>query len=207
MTNAVKNAVILASGSPRRKTLLERAGIPFEVMATGADEATDERDPAAYVLAISARKADEAVRRCLAEGRRDAAIIAADTIVFHGGEILGKPIDRPRAFAMLKKLQDSWHEVYTGITAAFIAGEEVRTVSDYCVTKVLFKPMSDDMISRYIDAHKPFDKAGAYGIQEQGGEIVERIEGDYENVVGLPIGKVMELLAAGGADAGGAVNR
>jgi len=186
--------IILASGSPQRKALMEKAGIPFEIMVTGANEDTAERDPAAYVLAVSARKADEAVRRCLAEGRRDAAIIAADTIVFHGGEILGKPKDAAHAFEMLKKLQASWHEVYTGMTAAFITGGNVETARDYDVTKVLFKPMSDARIKRYIDAYKPFDKAGAYGIQGQSGEIVEHIEGDYENVVGLPMRKVMELL-------------
>ena len=188
--------IILASGSPRRKELLENAGLRFVILVTDADETVDESyHPPKAVLEISRRKAEAAVAFCIAGGERHAVIMAADTIVCtDGGEILNKPADKTEAFSMLKKLEGRIHSVYTGMTVAVIDGENIKYRQDYCKTNVKFKPLTDTQIKAYIETEKPYDKAGSYAIQGNGGRIVENIEGDYNNVVGLPVGQLLEMM-------------
>lgn len=181
--------IILASGSPRRKALLEREGIEFEITVTGADEETDEtRPPEEVVALISRRKAESAVDVC---PYADAIIIAADTVVYKD-KIFGKPKDRADAIDILTTLQGGWHEVFTGMTIAFVSGERTEFVSDVCRTKVKFKPMTVAQIAEYVDNFAPYDKAGAYAIQDGGP--VERIDGDYDNVVGLPVKRLLKII-------------
>lgn len=190
-----KASIILASGSPRRRELLKNAGISFEVMVTDADENVDENmSPAEVVAAISMRKAEAAVNACRKADRERVIIIAADTIVYSGERVLGKPSGRDEAFEFLKLLANNRHDVYTGVTVAFVCGDNVEYARDVCRTEVIFKPLSDKQIEDYINTGEPFDKAGAYAIQGHGEELVERIFGDYDNVVGLPVGPLLRML-------------
>lgn len=191
----IKETIILASGSPRRKELLRNAGISFEVLVTDVDENVNRHvSPSEFVSIISKRKAGAAVKSCIDTGRKQVIIIAADTVVHIGDEILGKPADKDDAFRMLRLLENRWHGVYTGITVAFIDNDRAEYLQDFCHTKVKFKPLSNERISEYINTGEPFDKAGAYAVQGQGGDLVEKIVGDYNNVVGLPIDRLLKML-------------
>lgn len=180
---------ILASGSPRRKELLSGLGLDFEVrLLTGIDESYPEdltgREIARY---ISRRKA-EAYKASMAA---DELIITADTIVYLDGQVLGKPESEADAKAMLHRLSGRTHEVITGVTLL----TQTRQHTFDCVSKVTFSPLTDDEIAHYVATCKPLDKAGAYGIQEWIGYIgVERIEGSYFNVMGLPVQRLYREL-------------
>ena len=186
--------IILASGSPRRKQLLAQMGIEtFRVISSDADETVEPGlSPARIVETLSARKA-EAVAGHAKPGE---LVIAADTIVALDGAVLGKPADGPEAFRMLSALSGRRHQVYTGVT--LLRGGERRT--EHEVTTVTFRELTRDDITRYIATGEPMDKAGAYGIQGCGALLVERIEGDYFNVMGLPVGRLGRMLAGMGID-------
>lgn len=171
--------IILASGSPRRKELLSSLGLDFTVHVPFSDETREPREtPADYCRRVAIIKAIET----LAE-YRDALIIAADTIVSVRGEIFGKPKDRDDAFRMLKALQGRTHVVYTGLCVYDIQKLHSHVES----TAVKFRKMSDDEIRSYIATGECDDKAGAYAIQGKGSLLVESIDGDYFNVMGLPV--------------------
>ena len=178
----------LASGSPRRKQLLTELGLDFEVML----RAMEENIPAE----IEPQKAAEFLSRQKAaiypDISQSSIVIAADTVVLFKGKLLGKPVSRAEAIGMISLLSGQEHEVITGVCFAY-----KHLIHSFSVqTKVFFRPLSTEQIAFYVDTYQPFDKAGAYGIQEWIGMVgIERIEGDYYNVVGLPVGKVYaELL-------------
>lgn len=178
--------LILASGSPRRRELLERLGIPFSVITADIDEtAPEDAAPEEVVLDISARKAQAVF--C---ARPDCTVLAADTIVYHKGRILGKPKDFSDAVGMLRELSGDVHEVYTG--GWILSG----TQSDYFCerTRVEFFSLTEEEIFDYVSSMEPFDKAGGYGIQGLGALLVRGIEGDFYTVMGLPIGRVGRIL-------------
>lgn len=174
--------VVLASNSPRRKELLGGLGIRFEVRTLqGIDESfPDTLRGEEIPIYISGKKA-EAYRQTMAD---DEMIITADTIVYDGGDVLGKPQDREEAVRMLRQLSGHAHEVITGVSVV----TKARTTQFAATSKVYFAELTDDEIAYYVDTFRPFDKAGAYGIQEWIGFVgVTRIEGSYFNVMGLPI--------------------
>ena len=187
--NSEKYRIILASNSPRRKELLGGLGLPFEVrVMDGIDESYPATMPVSEVaLHIAGLKAD-AYRKTMA---KDELIITADTVVIVGNEILGKPHDEADAIRMLKLLSGRTHQVTTGV--CLIADNWERRFS--VTTDVTFKELTDEEIHYYIDTYKPFDKAGAYGIQEWIGYIgVTALKGSYYNVMGLPVQRIYEAL-------------
>ena len=184
-----KYRVVLASNSPRRKELLAGLGMPFEVrVLDGIDESYPDTIPVSDVaLHIAGLKAD-AYRTTMAS---DELIITADTVVIVGDEILGKPHSEADAIRMLKLLSGRTHQVTTGVCLIAEGWEKRFSVT----TDVTFKSLSDEEIHYYIDNYKPFDKAGAYGIQEWIGYIgVTALKGSYYNVMGLPVQRIYEAL-------------
>ena len=187
------NRFILASQSPRRKELLASIGLDFEVIVSDADESvvSKENTPVnVYVQELALIKAAASAKQVLKD--KNAIIISADTIVVLDGKILGKPKNEDDAFDMLKSLSGRTHEVYTGYCVMRI--KDGYTVCNSIKTEVTFKTISDDKILRYIRTSEPMDKDGAYGIQGIGGMLVEKIEGDYANVVGLPTSALADTL-------------
>jgi len=177
--------IILASQSPRRKQLLEMAEIPFEVVVTNTDETVPAgMDPRKAPQYLARLKADAVAHLMVG----DHLVIAADTIVLIDNDILGKPDDAGHAQQILQRLSGRMHEVITGVCMRTNAKEVAFSV----VTRVYFRPLTAAQISHYITHYKPYDKAGAYAIQEWIGVTgIEKIEGDYYNVMGLPIGEVL----------------
>lgn len=186
--------IILASGSPRRRELLERMGVrEFTVMSPDADESLEEGlPPAEQVERLSRRKA-EAVA---AQAGADALIIAADTVVALDGAILGKPADEEEAFRMLSALSGVRHQVYTGVTVT----RNGKTLTRHEVTSVDFRALEAEEVELYIATGECMDKAGAYGIQGYGALLIEGINGDYYNVVGLPVVCLARMLKEFGVD-------
>ena len=185
----MKYKLILASNSPRRKELLDGLGLPFEVrVLSGIDESyPDSMSVSDVALHIAGLKAD-AYRTTMAP---DAIIITADTVVIVANEILGKPVDETDAHRMLRLLSGRTHQVTTGV--CIVAKEWERRFA--VTTDVTFKTLTDEEIRYYVDTFKPFDKAGAYGIQEWIGYIgVTALEGSYFNVMGLPVQRIYEAL-------------
>jgi len=180
------NNIVLASGSPRRKELLSQVGIDFKVITSDADENSTKEQPGEYVLELSKIKA-ETVLNSLSE---DAVVIGADTIVYFDGKVLGKPKDEEDAFAMIKAISGNSHQVYTGVCICTKDG----CVGFYEKTDVFVYEMSDEEIWSYIKTGEPMDKAGAYGIQGRFAAYVKGIEGDYNNVVGLPVARLVHEL-------------
>ena len=177
--------VILASQSPRRKELMGLFHIPFTVRVSDADETMDPAlSPAEAVALVSRRKA-EAVSR-----KQDDVVIAADTIVVCGGQILGKPKDAADASRILHLLSGRDHQVMTGMT--LLRGDVCKTVTE--ITDIHFRALSDREIDAYIRTGEPMDKAGAYGIQGGAALFAERLQGDYYNVMGLPVCRLGQLL-------------
>jgi septum formation protein len=186
--------IILASQSPRRKELLGQMGLRgFKIVSPDVDEHMEGNpSPAQLVEELSLRKA-----RAVAEHEdADDLIIAADTVVALDGAVLGKPQDERDAFSMLSALSGNRHRVYTGVTV--MQGE--RTVTQSEETIVTFRELEPDEISHYIATGEPMDKAGAYGIQGLGALLVSGIEGDYFNVMGLPVYRLGRILADFGID-------
>lgn len=189
--------VILASASPRRRELLERAGVLFEVAHSPAEEIHDASIPPEELCERNAALKAEAV----AAIRPEAIVIGADTLVFIDGEPLGKPADLDEARAMLRKLAGRPHFVCTGVCVIFPDG---RRELFHDTTEVDFLPLDDAAIEDYLTVANPLDKAGAYGIQEYGERIISGISGSFENVMGLPVEKVVTVLTREtGCDAGG----
>ena len=184
-----KRKIVLASQSPRRRELLAGLISDFEIITDNSEEVAEpDLLPEEVVKKLAMQKASNVS----AKADDNAIIIAADTVVFIDGVILGKPADEDEARAMLRKLSGREHHVCTGI--AVIDNKTGKSVSDIQRTAVSFKPLSDGEIDRYIATKEPMDKAGAYGIQELGALFVEGIKGDYFNVVGLPVCKLAQIL-------------
>jgi len=180
--------IILASRSPRRRELLAQVGLAFAVAPADVDETVRPGEsPDAYAERLALEKA-----RAAAKGREKGTVIAADTIVVADGAIFGKPADENEARRMLHVLSGRRHEVLTALAVLDVSTE--RTSVRTSVTQVWFRDLSEREIDAYIATGEPLDKAGAYGIQERGALLVERIEGCYSNVVGLPLSLLGEML-------------
>ena len=201
--------IILASASPRRKALLEQIGMEFEICPAKGEEVITESRPDAVVSELSRQKAEEVAAGVLTYNEQhpdlatpqDILVIGADTVVAYGDEILGKPKDEADSGRMLTLLQGNTHSVYTGITLVFI--DKSGRTGEYCFfekTDVTMYPMDEDEINRYIATGEPMDKAGSYGIQGRCAIYIKQIEGDYNNVVGLPVARLYQELRRVGYD-------
>jgi len=180
--------IILASESPRRKYLLEQAGLRFSVIPSRFDEGSvSPTEPAETVTVLAEAKADEVSGRF-----PDSWVIGADTIVSIDGRILGKPASEKEAQRMLRQLSGRTHQVFTGFCIG--CRSKNRKFTDTATTDVVFKQLTEEEIRWYIQTREPFDKAGAYAIQGLGTFLVRRINGSYTNVVGLPVCEVIEYL-------------
>jgi septum formation protein len=185
--NHLCEKLILASGSPRRKELLTAVGWEFEAIVAGIDESVrPAEDPATYVQRLAKSKA-EAVAATLQHG----LVLGADTTVVVDDQMLGQPVDDADAKRMLQLLNGKWHEVLTGVAVVRVGGE---SRVDYETTRVRFAEMSEREVDWYISTGEARGKAGAYGIQGAAGLFIEEIEGDYFNIVGLPLRLVYELI-------------
>jgi septum formation protein len=183
--------LILASGSPRRKMLMEWAEYSFDVLVSDADESYDPAASPANIAISIAEKKIQALLDLKKVDLSDSIIVAADTIVVLEGEIIGKPVDRDNAIGILKKLSGKTHQV---ITAVCVQDEKQKKVFNDS-TLVSFHELSEEQIIHYVDTYKPYDKAGAYAIQEWIGVIgIKMIEGDFYNVMGLPVSRLVQLL-------------
>ena len=178
--------IILASQSPRRRELLGYIFSVFAVRPTHCDEHTAAPTPEGQALEVALRKGLAAAREAVPED----IVIAADTLVLSHGEVLGKPADRADAFRMLSMLSGSTCTVYTGVSVHH--GGQAYTLAER--SEVTFYPLSERQIDAYIDTGEPFDKAGAFGIQNKGALLIRRVEGDFYNVMGLPVGALAQLL-------------
>lgn len=179
--------VILASNSPRRREILGKF-INFEAVTTEVKEDNDfYKSPDTLVMALAFEKANS-----VAVKHEDAIVIGADTVVEIEGEILGKPKSREDAKRMMEKLRGKTHKVITGFSIIDLSSD--KKYMDYEVTEVVFKDLSDEDIEAYLNKAEYMDKAGAYGIQEEAALFVEKIEGDYLNIVGFPISKIYTVL-------------
>lgn len=234
----MKDRIVLASASPRRKELLEMLGFTAEIMPSHVDETVDEElQPWQIVEELSLRKASSVLDNLDIEEMKNGIVIGSDTIVVLNGIILGKPANHAEARAMLHKLQGKTHEVYTGVACvrfraaanarsehanSFISAEpatdssnvmrygdigEYRVLSKnpdsapdvitgHTVSKVTFRSMTDSEIEEYVRTGEPLDKAGSYGVQGFGALFVEKIEGDFYSVMGLPVNLLYEILSA-----------
>lgn len=181
--------IVLASQSPRRKQLLEWAELEFDIIVKQTDESFDAGMEITDVPVHIARNKALAVQSELSPGR---IVLAADTIVVLNGQVIGKPADREDAINILTSLSGNMHDVITGVVIR--RGEEEIAFAD--VTQVFFHALRRDEIEYYVDKYKPYDKAGAYAIQEWIGVVgIKRINGDFYNVMGLPVSRVMRELA------------
>lgn len=185
--------LVLASASPRRQQLISLIGLPVQIQPSQVSEDTPvEWTPIEIVEGLSLRKA-AAVREHLTHPIDESSIIVgSDTIVVLNGKVMGKPKDEQEAREMLEQLSGHTHEVYTGVTCLRVS--DATTVTTHRATKVTMRTLSSDQIARYVATGEPMDKAGAYGIQEIGSLLIESIEGDYFNVVGLPVSLLAVML-------------
>ena len=185
--------IVLASGSPRRRELLEMLGVDMKVIPAKGEEIPPEgAGPGELVMALASAKGREVAAQCSA----DSLVIAADTIVWLDGRVFGKPHSRDEAVSMLKTMSGRTHEVYTGVSVITSGGETL----EYEVSKVTFRELSEDEINAYVDTGEPMDKAGAYGAQGRGALFVRRIDGDFFNVMGLPVCRLGQMLRKQGVE-------
>ena len=181
---------VLASASPRRKELLTQIGIPFRICVSDAEEIITQKHPEDIVKELAQIKAGEVFER----GNQDAVVIGADTIVAYNENILGKPKTEEEAYDMIKMLQGNTHQVYTGMSIIWQEEGNTKIRSYASKTEVELYDMSEEEIRSYIATKEPYDKAGAYGIQGYFARYVKQIRGDYNNVVGLPVGSLYQIL-------------
>ena len=183
--------IILASQSPRRRELLTQIGLKFEVIPSTVEEVITSANPVEVVQELAQQKARDVAEVAGREMAKDSLlVIGADTIVVYEGKILGKPEDKEDAVRMLTMLQGKEHSVYTGV--ALFSGEQEIFFSEE--TRVQMCPMTPEEILWYVNTGEPMDKAGAYGIQGLCARFIRQIQGDYNNVVGLPVGRIYQEL-------------
>ena len=184
--------IILASKSPRRREILELLGLDFTIETADTDEFCDICDPYDRVATLASQKGEAVLQKKLSEAQdlNDTLIIACDTLVYIDGEFLGKPKDREDAYRMLTLLSGKSHEVWSGIYIYFNG----KAISRAEVTKVNFCEMSHEEKQRYLDSGEPHDKAGAYAVQGKAAVYIKGLEGDYFNVVGLPVNLLYRIL-------------
>lgn len=190
---------ILASASPRRKELLKKTGVSFEIIPSSIEERITKTVPSDIVMELAEQKARavfSSLEPCQisSDKAEDITVIGSDTIVVYRGEILGKPADKSEAFDMLSMLSDRTHQVYTGVSLIVKKHGETRVHTFYEKTDVTFYPIHKDDLHAYVESGDSLDKAGAYGIQGDFAIHVKEIKGDYNNVVGLPIGRLYQEL-------------
>lgn len=180
--------LVLASASPRRRALLVQIGMEAEIIPCTTEEKITTDVPEEAVLKLSCQKAED-VARCRQAGTY---VMGADTVVVIDGKILGKPASHEEAYQMISLLEGKTHQIYTGVTLIYcgLNGNKVRSFVEK--TEVTLYPMSDREIRTYADSEEPMDKAGAYGIQGKFAAFIKGIDGDYNNVVGLPVGRVYQ---------------
>ena len=195
--------IILASASPRRRELLEQVGVEFEICPAKGEEVITHTSPEDVVLELSRQKAQEVAAGILSYNTshpelttpQDILVIGADTVVAYEGNILGKPRDEADASRTIAMLAGHTHSVYTGVALVFMdASGRAGVHSFYEKTDVTVYPMNEQEIARYVASKEPMDKAGSYGIQGQAAAFVKEIHGDYNNVVGLPVGRLYQEL-------------
>ena len=180
--------IILASKSPRRKEILENLGLKFDIMTADADESSDITNPDKLVTTLAERKGRAVVEKL--DEKSDRLVIACDTLVYADGEFLGKPKDRIDAERMIKLLSGKKHLVVSGIYL-YLNGKEVTAAAQ---TGVVFDEMTDSEIAEYINSPEPYDKAGGYAVQGLASVYISGLEGDYFNVVGLPVNLLCKTL-------------
>ena len=185
--------IILASGSPRRRELLDQIGTKYEVRPSEADETITSTIPSEVVKELALRKGKEVA----AHYEEEVVILSADTVVANEGKILGKPKDDEEAAEMINSIQGKSHEVYTGV-AIIIKREEEKIINFAVETKVKVVPMTEEDMKGYLRTGEHRDKAGAYAIQGKFAPYIEGIEGDYYNVVGFPISRICKELSKEG---------
>lgn len=180
---------ILASASPRRREILQIINLDFDIIKSDVDESVVDPTvaPELYVQELALLKGADVAKKLKKE-----IVISADTIVYHDGKILGKPCDEAEAFNMLKSLSGKEHTVYTGV--CIMRASDAFTVCRTCATRVKFAPLTDEKIKAYISTGEPMDKAGAYAVQGLAATFIEKIDGDYFNVVGLPLYMTADIL-------------
>ncbi|MEE1030890.1 MAG: Maf family protein [Ruminococcus sp.] len=186
--------IILASQSPRRRELLTQIGLEFEVRPSSLEESVDTSNPVEAVKQLSFQKASDIANQAAKEGEEDCLIVGSDTIVVYDNQILGKPENPEHAEKMLDELQGNEHSVFTGVTLIFLKAGTSEQVTFAEETRVSMLPMTKEEIKWYVDSKEPLDKAGSYGIQGLGARYIEKIHGDYNNVVGLPICRIYQEL-------------
>ena len=186
--------IILASKSPRRKEILQTLGFEFEVVTADTDESSTETDPRALTRDLAERKGREVAK---AITQKDVLVISCDTVVWCDGKILGKPKDEADATAMLKLLSGRKHTVTSGLSLSFNG----KTVTDSEDTDVYFAELSNDFIDKYVASGDPMDKAGGYAVQGVASMWIDKLDGCYFNVVGLPVSLLCRLLEQSGLDA------
>lgn len=187
--------LILASGSPRRKELLTQVGLSFEIKVSDVEEVTTATEPAQVVKDLSSQKAKAVWETLTEKDRCDAVVLGADTVVSLDGKILGKPKTEQEACEMLQALSGQTHQVYTGVSLVTASQDKEPEVIRFAeCTDVTFYEMSVEEIEAYVATGDPMDKAGAYGIQGAFAAYVKGIQGDYNNVVGLPVARVYHEL-------------
>ena len=182
---------ILASASPRRKELMEQAGFTFEVIPSTIKETITKTNPSEIVMELATQKAEDVFRH---HGEKDCVVIGEDTIVVYRGEILCKPANKTEAYDILSMLADRTHQVYTGVSLIISKKGQVHTKTFYESTDVTFCPICKEDLRAYVETGDPLDKAGAYGIQGPFAIHVKCINGDYGNVVGLPVCRLYQEL-------------
>lgn len=195
MNNRVTSKkIILASASPRRKELLAQIGMTYTVMPSDAEEKGESGAPEEMVKELSGQKARDIFNRLSRKEQSEVLVIGADTVVSLDGQIMGKPGNKEVAVHMLTALQGRTHQVYTGVTLMWQQEETGDVQEDFFFekTEVTMFPMSEAEIHAYVDTGEPMDKAGAYGIQGKCAAFIKGISGDYNNVVGLPIGRLYQ---------------
>lgn len=206
----MKSRLILASGSPRRKELLEQIGAKFEILPVKGEEVITSTVPAQVVMELSAQKAEEVAGRygeelggenqSVSKEEQAVVILGADTVVAYENKILGKPKNEEDAVRMLQMLSGHTHSVFTGVTLVIEKQGKKEKQSFFAETKVTMYPMTEQQIHAYVATGEPMDKAGAYGIQGKCAVYIEKIAGDYNNVVGLPIALVYQNLEKSGIE-------
>ena len=201
MRNAPR--VVLASGSPRRLELLQNLGLQFTVQSSDVDEYTAEQDPAAVVVLLSLAKARAVADKLKQSSAEPALVLGADTIVVLGAEILGKPTSTQNAYEMLMSLSGKEHKVYTGVSIVEVPGGVEESI--FQASSVFFRKLSAEEARFYAESGEPMDKAGAYALQGIASAFVEKVDGCYSNIIGLPVPATVRLLRRHGVRVMGAL--